>query len=437
MSLNLSATTHIIEVTTTGAGSVNVEVSFTDDLAGVRTGGSQTTAIASATTTTVCAAPAASTVRFIDEMTVMAVAANGVLINKDIAGVNTNLIGSLTLAIGERAQFVSARGWRVFNADGSEKAGTLTPDGDKGDITVSGSGTVFTIDNSSVTNAKQANMAANTIKAEATGSAAAPQDIALAVQSALIRSAANIVAVAAAAGQCLGRTAAGGNLGFIAPPGGLLRVPQYVTATNAAFAHPTGTQIIVVEGVAGGGASGGANAAAGSCGSGGNSGNWGKKTFTSISGTSNITVGAGGTAGAAGAAGNTGSDSSFVHNAVTLTLRGGVGGTVLAGAATEAEATINAANAADAGADISVSGQRGSPAGRYSATNISGVGGDGGSNSLGAGGRGQLNITAAAVAGLSGTGFGSGAAGRTNGSSASATAGTAGQPGAFIIYEYG
>jgi hypothetical protein len=50
-------------------------------------------------------------------------------------------------------------------------------DGDKGEITVASGGTVWTIDNSVVTNAKMANMANGTFKANASGSSGAPQDV--------------------------------------------------------------------------------------------------------------------------------------------------------------------------------------------------------------------------------------------------------------------
>lgn len=57
-------------------------------------------------------------------------------------------------------------------------AGGGISDGDKGDITVSSSGSVWTIDNSVVSNVKMANMSADTIKGRANGAGAgAPQDL--------------------------------------------------------------------------------------------------------------------------------------------------------------------------------------------------------------------------------------------------------------------
>lgn len=69
------------------------------------------------------------------------------------------------------------------------------PDGDKGDITVSGGGTVFTIDPNTVSNGKLAQMPAQTVKANLTGATASPQDVTVTALGAAITPANNTVVI--------------------------------------------------------------------------------------------------------------------------------------------------------------------------------------------------------------------------------------------------
>jgi hypothetical protein len=300
-----------------------------------------------------------------------------------------------------------------------------------GDVTAPVNDNTLTIVADAVTNTKAANMAANTQKANPTAGSADPQDMALAVQSLLLRAAGNIVNAACAADECLQRVGSA-DLGFAATPR-LLRAPQILTS-GTTISHPTGTRVIMVEGVGGGGASGGTEAVAGSMGGGGSSGTWGRRTFTAAAASSTYAIGAAG-AGVSGATGGAGGSSTFTHNAVTLTLPGGPGGTFLAGASTVAVAPGGAAASAATNADISIAGMPGSDSCRTAAATTPIQAGAGGSNPLSSGG-GNRWCTASELGGVSGSGFGAGGPGRVNGTSSTARVGNAGTAGAFIIWEF-
>lgn len=125
MSLNLTATTHALELVTTAALALDVTASFRDLNSGAYTPGSQTTAITTATTTTVVAAPGASTQRQLEDIEIVNKGAGSqtVTVQKDVSGTNFVVFGPVTLTQNERIQFTSDRGWRAFDSSGAEKGG--------------------------------------------------------------------------------------------------------------------------------------------------------------------------------------------------------------------------------------------------------------------------------------------------------------------------
>lgn len=205
-----------------------------------------------------------------------------------------------------------------------------------------------------------------------------------------------------------------------------------ILASGTTYTPTANTESFIAYLIGGGGGSGACSGAGSSVGvsGGGGSGAIAVLRVNSVSGTYSYTIGAAGAAGAtpSGNGGN-GGDTTFTVSATTTTAPGGSGSLgATAGTAVEINAG-GAAGGTSTNATASNYGTNGGHAIRLSGT--VGISGDGGSNLFGVGGIGR---TSGGVGNV-GIGFGSGGGGSfSNG--ATDRAGRAGRQGAIIIYEF-
>lgn len=108
MQINLSNTTHVLEITTSVAGSVHYQVGYTDiTSSSVGTPTDSFGIITTATTTIIATAPAASTTRKIQYVNVFNKgASNTIILKKDISGTEYNIL-QVTLQQGETLRVVN------------------------------------------------------------------------------------------------------------------------------------------------------------------------------------------------------------------------------------------------------------------------------------------------------------------------------------------
>lgn len=327
-----------------------------------------------------------------------------------------------------------------------------------GNVTTTAGSLATAITNSAVTNAMHANMAAFTLKGNATGSAAAPTDISIpaltqksspisgdmllivdsAASNALKYATVSSVASAGSVASIAGNTGA-----FTLGTGlsnsvnniintGVVTVKSQKFTSSGTYTPSTGMIYCIIECVGGGAGGGGvAGALAFSLGAGGGgSGGYSRlySTAAAIGASQTVTIGTAGSAGSAGSnAGGNGGDTSVG------TLCIGKGGTGGAGNSSSGFGTSGAGGVAGTGT-ITSTGQCGGQ-GLYFSGSLGSASSTFGGSSL-FGGGGQPGLTFVTTAGAAGTGFGGGGAGGAAYNTASTVAGSAGSAGIVIITEY-
>lgn len=120
--ITLTATTHILELTTGSATNIDVFISYADHTTSGATLGDQQTLIITATTTTILSAPGASTQRQVKSIIInnTSGSSNAIVVKKDISSTEYDLF-TVTLGPNEALHFTDGQGWKVFTNSGATK----------------------------------------------------------------------------------------------------------------------------------------------------------------------------------------------------------------------------------------------------------------------------------------------------------------------------
>ncbi|MEP6826456.1 MAG: hypothetical protein ABJA10_00110 [Aestuariivirga sp.] len=298
-----------------------------------------------------------------------------------------------------------------------------------GDVTTSAGALATTIAAAVVTLAKMANLAANSIIGNNTGSPATPIALTATQATAMLN-------IATTALKGLVPVSGGGttnflraDLTFAAPPsGGSLKPHITILTSGTTFTTNAATVYAIVEACGGGGGSAdsAASAAAYSAGAGG--GGYVRKVYTLAPSTSyTIAIGA------AGAVNGAGGNTTFTDGVTLITAGGGAAGPP----GTAATRTTGGAGGTAANGDVNIPGEAGGSGSNLSTTTMAIGGKGGGCANYGFGGPENANGSATGVAGTVGSGFGAGGGGASNGTSSGvARAGAGGATGALIFAEF-
>jgi hypothetical protein len=120
----LKATTESLQLTTSSTANVDYSIAYTDITLTTYAPSSSEGTFSTATTTSILAAPAASTQRQVKLITISnrhATLSNTVIIQKLISATTYNIMSTTTLLAGETLQYMDGQGWLYYSSTGALK----------------------------------------------------------------------------------------------------------------------------------------------------------------------------------------------------------------------------------------------------------------------------------------------------------------------------